>query len=258
MPLLASCAFDLAGLDRASDDAAVSAPIDARVPMAADATPPDATPAADAPPPPPPFCDPADPTQAACWRFEGSAVDGSAYANHGVATSVSWAAGHAGGQAVRTTAPGAIRVADSPSLNVTAAITLEMWVRADSLPTAPARAGLIDDNGQYGLFVHPGGELLCVLAGVSNVARAAGQLPLAAWTHVACSWDGAAITLYVNGVAVLGVPATGAIDPVGASDGMAIGGNSPAGDAFDGLIDDVRVWNVARSPTDVCRAAGTC
>jgi len=39
---------------------------------------------------------------------------------------------------------------------------------------------------------------------------------------------------------------------------MAIGGNSPSGDSFDGLIDEVRIWRLARTPTEICMTAGTC
>ncbi len=40
------------------------------------------------------------------------------------------------------------------------ALTLEMWVYPDAIPAA-GRAGLFDNDGQYGMFVYPGGTVHC-------------------------------------------------------------------------------------------------
>lgn len=55
--------------------------------------------------------------------------------------------------------------------------------------------------------------------------------------------------------------ATGAA-PLGVGDtlGTVIAGNSPSGEQLIGTIDQMRMWNVARTAAQICTAAGlaTC
>ncbi len=74
-------------------------------------------------------------------------------------------------------------------------------------------------------------------------------LPLNAWTHLATTYDGAVVRLYVNGVLAGSTSVTGAM---AASTGvLRIGGNSVWGEWFAGLIDEVRVYNRALSAGEV-------
>ena len=73
--------------------------------------------------------------------------------------------------------------------------------------------------------------------------------PLNAWTHVAVTYDGATIRLYVNGTQVASRLAAGAVQSV--SNPLWIGGNQPYGEYFLGLIDEVRVYNRALAQSDI-------
>ena len=69
------------------------------------------------------------------------------------------------------------------------------------------------------------------------------MLPINQWTHVAGTYDGAALRLYVDGVLARTVAAGG---NAAAGDGvLAIGGNQVWGEWFSGLIDEVRVYDRA-------------
>jgi hypothetical protein len=57
------------------------------------------------------------------------------------------------------------------------------------------------------------------------------------------------LTLYVNGVVVASRAQTGAIQSV--ANPLWIGGNSPYGEYFQGLIDEVRVYNRALTQTEI-------
>ena len=70
--------------------------------------------------------------------------------------------------------------------------------------------------------------------------------PVNAWTHVALTYDGATLRLYVNGVQVASQPQAGSIETP--STPLRIGGNVPYGQFFQGLIDEVRVYNRALTP----------
>ena len=65
-------------------------------------------------------------------------------------------------------------------------------------------------------------------------------LPLNAWSHLAATYDGSTVRLYVNGVQVGSKAQTGSIrlDSV-----FRIGGDSVWGEYFTGLIDEVRVYD---------------
>jgi hypothetical protein len=84
----------------------------------------------------------------------------------------------------------------------------------------------------------------------------AGTTPIlpGAWTHVAAAYDGGVWTLYVNGT-LEGTAAPGAVPRADSLQHAAIGATldstgSPLG-WFDGVVDEARVWNVARTPSEI-------
>jgi Concanavalin A-like lectin/glucanases superfamily len=78
--------------------------------------------------------------------------------------------------------------------------------------------------------------------------------PVGRWSHLAVTYDGARIRMYVNGVEAASRPASGPIR--GTTDPLWIGGNRPYGEYFRGVIDELRVYDRALSPGEV-RAAMT-
>lgn len=73
--------------------------------------------------------------------------------------------------------------------------------------------------------------------------------PVNAWTHVALTYDGAKLRLYVNGNQAASAPVSGSIETN--SNPLRIGGNVPAGEYFQGRIAEVRVYNRALSQADI-------
>ena len=203
-----------------------------------------------------PFCNPAGQQQVVCFRFEGNTNDESGNSNNPASSDATFAPGK-DGMAVRTGAATELDIADSTSLDVDR-ITFEAWVNPSTLPTDPAmRVGVFDTNGQYGFFIHGGGIFRCTLGAVTNGPYdVASAVQTNVWTHLACSYDGSNVTVYVNGESKLVTPATGV--PGSGNNVAALAGNAPDGDPFIGLIDSVRLWNVARTAEQICAAAGTC
>jgi hypothetical protein len=76
--------------------------------------------------------------------------------------------------------------------------------------------------------------------------------PVGRWTHLAVTYDRAALRLYVDGVETSSRAASGAIAKT--TDPLWIGGNRPYGEYFHGVIDEVRLYGRALSPSEV-RAA---
>jgi Concanavalin A-like lectin/glucanases superfamily len=75
------------------------------------------------------------------------------------------------------------------------------------------------------------------------------QLPLNTWSHLAATYDGAALRLYVNGVQVGSRTMTGAM--LTSSSPLRIGGNSIWGEFFQGRLDEIRIYSRALSATEI-------
>ncbi|UCD38312.1 MAG: right-handed parallel beta-helix repeat-containing protein, partial [Fidelibacterota bacterium] len=97
-----------------------------------------------------------------------------------------------------------------------------------------------------------------VTDGVSEVESAIDLNPVASgeWFHLAGTYDGANVRLYVNGTSVMTVASSLSLDNV--DGGFFIGAHrvSRASNRFEGLVDEVRVWNIALSGNDILEIAG--
>lgn len=207
----------------------------------------------------PQLCDANDSSLVGCYRFESSTrpgKDDSQYGNHATSTKVNLVSGY-DDTSISLGTTSKVLVAKSPSLDV-AYVTVEMWVRVDAVPGG-TRGGLFDNDAQYGFFVQKSGVLWCSMTTDTgtNAAQTTAVVSLLVWTHVACTYDGAKIQIFINGVEQASAPLTGALSTSG-NKGSSIGANSPSGDNLVGLIDDLRIWNVAHSADQVCEAAHAC
>ena len=74
-------------------------------------------------------------------------------------------------------------------------------------------------------------------------------LPLNAWSHLAATYDGQTLRLYVNGVQVA---SRVVLTPIETSTGaLTIGGDALYGQYFAGRIDEVRIYNTALSASQI-------
>lgn len=203
-----------------------------------------------------PFCDAAgDPTLVGCWEFENNANDASGDMNNAAASGVTYTTGKVG-MAVVQQGGSSLVIGDRASLEPQH-ITIEMWVRpAQTPPNSPGRWGLVDSDGAYGMFI-TNNTILCTFNGAltANVSLAANV-----WKHVACTTDGTTVRLYVDGLPTNPASTGGAPLTTGNTNGVVLGANSPNGDTFIGAIDQVRMFNEARTQMQICDATGlsTC
>jgi hypothetical protein len=73
------------------------------------------------------------------------------------------------------------------------------------------------------------------------------------WVHIAIVWDGLALRTYVNGVARITTLAP-ANQPLATLAGLFTVGCLPLNfSCFNGLFDELRVWNVARTPDEIMK-----
>ncbi len=144
-----------------------------------------------------------------------------------------------------------VTVADAPSLSPNR-ITLEAWVMKDqSNPTWGTVVMKAQDsswqNGGYGLAQFPDGTMNFFINNYVTV-HVGTNIPADQWVHLAGTYDGANLKLYVNGVLVGTQAYTGNI---AANSQPLLIGTGQGGFRFNGDIDDVAVWNVARSATEI-------
>ncbi len=148
-----------------------------------------------------------------------------------------------------------VTVNASSLLNLTTAMTLEAWVFPTT--TSGVRDILIKEGANadiYNLYARnwrgrP--EVNVLVGGANRVAEGtAAQAPAAnVWTHVAGTYDGTTLRLFINGVQRASVNRSG---PIATSTGpLRIGGNSLWGEFFQGRIDEVRIYNRALTQAEI-------
>jgi hydrogenase maturation factor HypE len=74
-------------------------------------------------------------------------------------------------------------------------------------------------------------------------------VPTNAWTHLALTYDGNTMRLFVNGVQASSIAAGSPV--LASANAFRIGGNSSWGEYFVGLIDEVRVYNRALTANEI-------
>jgi hypothetical protein len=187
--------------------------------------------------------------------------DASGNLQNGTITGATWStAGRFGGALSFNGTNNWVTIAETSRLDLTTGMTLEAWVRPTSL-TGWKTVMLKERPGglAYGVYASdntsrpPAGYVNRSGADIGVVGTA--LLPLNTWTHLACTYDGASLRLYVNGAQVSSRAVTGAIAVSGSP--LRIGGNAVWGEYFAGLIDEIRVYNRALTATEIQRDMNT-
>jgi len=132
-------------------------------------------------------------------------------------------------------------------LNGSTKATFEVWLKMEG-PISAVRSMLISKNESFELELHPsspaGGG---IGLRINNAAQqyVAFNTNIGNWQHVAVVYNSGAITFYING-ALAGTTAQPA-SIAGSADALAIGCRTGGGRCLNGVLDEVRIWNVART-----------
>jgi Concanavalin A-like lectin/glucanases superfamily len=137
-----------------------------------------------------------------------------------------------------------VRIPSGASISPSSALTLEAWVNPAAYPTSSN--SILRKDGQYALHLTSSGAILLRLwkGGTSyDLTTPAGLVTLRSWTHIAATWDGSTMTIYVNGNVTTSQPLSGPIDSPNTSLYLASTYNSF--DYYAGDLDEVAVYPVA-------------
>jgi glucose/arabinose dehydrogenase/PKD repeat protein len=194
------------------------------------------------------------PLPVAAYAFDegtGTTVaDASGNGNGGNIANATWAASGKYAKALTFNGTSSrVTINDSPSLDLTTAMTLEAWVS----PTAAGGWRDIVYKGQNDIYYLESSSSLGTPAVggtfTPSSLLAPSVLPIGVWSHVAATYDGTTLRLFVNGAEAASRPQTGSIAT--STGALTIGSDALYGQFFQGLIDEVRIWSVARSASQV-------
>jgi hypothetical protein len=161
-----------------------------------------------------------------------------------------------------------MRIADSQSLrSFSNAITIEVWLKASSFYTESGnvnsiiRKNIIPEAENFLLrFRNVNGAPMLDMGFGSEVGglRVSHEFVVDKWYHLAGTYDGSTITILVNGLVIDSKNISGRLH-IDQSD-LYVGKGDPTfsdGEYFHGAIDEIRIWNVARSQEQIQAAINT-
>ena len=185
--------------------------------------------------------------------------DSSGNGNNGVISNATWSTAGTFGDALSFNGSNSlVTIPDSPSLNLTSGMTIEAWVNPAALSgwrdvLLKARpAGL-----SYALYAtdpdltNSPSHAEVTTGGADWGAKGGGGLPLNAWSFLAATYDGSTLRYYLNGNLVGSRRKSSPSGIVETQGALTIGGNTVWGEYFEGLIDNVRVYNTALTGAQV-------
>ena len=201
---------------------------------------------------------PAAPTGlVAAYAFdEGSGTtvtDASGNGNNGTITNATWATAGKYGEALQFNGTNAlVTIPNAASLQLSTGMTLEAWVNPSTV-NANWRDVIYKGNDNYYLeatSTNASKPDAGLIAGGSYAdAFGTAKLTASTWSFLTETYDGSTLRLYVNGTQVASTAHTGAIAT--STNPLQIGGDSLYGQYFAGLIDEVRVYNVALTAAQI-------
>ena len=148
-----------------------------------------------------------------------------------------------------------VEVPDSPSLDLTGALSVEAWVYIRNMASANYIVSKGNDdkvNGQYGILLSNNqfsfhmyeGDHRYILGSNATTQK---------WYHVVGTWDGTTMKLYINGFLNSSGTWAGSLTPNNLNLQIGRLGKPNWMYQFDGIIDEVRIYNRALSAAEILK-----
>jgi hypothetical protein len=192
------------------------------------------------------------------WKFDeadGNTAYDSAGSGHGAVYGAEWTTGQVYGALSFDGNGDYVVVPDRAELNPTSAITIAAWINTNTWSDGNRRILQKGDGDNQYRFLCQGGFMFD-LCGVSNGNLVATLPSEGIWHHVAATYDGSTMKIFVDVEEIAAQSAGGQISTT--SDSLHIGTKkvgAPPGDHFNGIIDDVRIYNRALAQNELWKIA---
>ena len=157
-----------------------------------------------------------------------------------------------------TSDDGQVSMGGPENLRVTGNFTLEAWIYPTGNGSHPIWGGIImNKEGEYELARNSKGVLIWAIKNTNPgwIWQSTNYyVPEKEWTHVALVYNQSQVKIYINGVLFHTAVSTGAVgDLITDQNDFRIGGRQSSAQFFNGIIDEVRVWNKARSGDEIAK-----
>ncbi len=151
-----------------------------------------------------------------------------------------------------------LEIPNKPEYNIQASYTIEAWIYANEWKSLSWQGSIITKDAQgpnrgFAFRAGDNGKLSFAMAadGIWPEVLTPSIMNLQQWHHVAVVVNNGGMTLYVDGQAAANSTYSGTLNT---NDDLpvTVGGSSGFADRyFDGIIDEIRIWNLARTATEI-------
>lgn len=153
-----------------------------------------------------------------------------------------------------------MNLGNEPALNMDNEMTAEAWVFPEGSGSGGAGGSggmIVNKEGEFEIARFDNGYIGWAFANSSPGwmwIQTSAYIPLNQWSHVAVVYGNNLVNTYLNGILLHSYPVSGAIGDVapGYND-LYISGRQTIlnGQIFDGKMDEIRIWNIARSEAQI-------
>lgn len=143
-------------------------------------------------------------------------------------------------------------------LDITNSVTLSAWIYPRSIPASTSQDRIIDKDSAYNLMISTN-DTGCSAGGTGDIVLRAftsatericgGTITLNQWSYITGTYDGIYTRIYQNGILQTQYAYTVTITVN--DNPLYIGNSSTSARHFDGKIDDVKIYNYARIPSQI-------
>ena len=107
-----------------------------------------------------------------------------------------------------------------------------------------------DEQHNYGLEVNNANRAICIIGNgtTRNIVTSAATVPSGVFTHIACTWNGTALAVYINGVLDSSFSRRSLLPP---THRHSLSDSSEVSDFANATIDEVKIYKRALSVTEI-------